>query len=653
MTKNLDALIIDLETTVRCPVGSNKANPMWPENEIVLAGMRIKDKWSATYDKKTFIDINSKAKYTAKERLLVGSNIPFDLKYLYKSLDTIYNYRGSIRIWDCQVAEYILRRQQAKFASLDEMALKYGGTKKNDEVKKHWEAGGQTEDIDPKVLEAYLMEDLNNTELVFKAQLKEAVERGMLPLIMAQMDAVMAVTEMTYNGMMLDLGFIIKKIDELSKKVVELELEFKTHVLKTTDIPTDLIDINSPKSLSLILFGGEVKVKVDKAVGVYKNGKIKTKKVDSLVKYKGCGFNPEAYDLEKTVHGWSTDESTLEKLKAFHIATIISSYRHLSKDLGTYYNPLYSLAINGFIHQNLQQTVTNTGRLSCAEPNLQNQTDKSTSEVKKAFVSRWGNDGVLVEVDYNQLEIVALAELSRDRQLIEDVNNGVDIHAELYKNMYARSPTEQERKRFKRLSFALIYGSGIKNMAEQAGVSETVARIFKTAFHKRYPDVKAYRERVSLEAYTSRVPGTKHDAATGLPLGSGFYRLPTGRELYLQEYVQHTPYGPKTGFSYTQLCNYPVQSFATGDIVPIMFGKLWRQLVNSKYKDKALLINTVHDSIMLDVHKDVLEEVIPYIKDILETVPEVFNRSFGIEMTVRPRVSITTGPDWFHQTEWK
>src|SRR3990167_306686 len=633
----IEYTVLDTETSVKCPIGTNKANPHWPENKVVMCGVKHSNPRLSS----GIADLSSTQGDIKSDRLYVGTNLPFDLQHTYKASKGLYDQRGKIHVWDCQIAEYLLSRQRHKYPSLDSMATKYGGTLKNDEMKKYWDAGGQTEDIDPTKLEAYLMADLGNTELVFKAQIKEATSRKMLPLIIAQMNAVMAITEMQYNGIAINKKFVEDELVKLVKRIDFIRVAFTAAVTAGTDIPVSLINLDSPKSMSLVLFGGEVKTKEKKVIGLYKNGNPKEKLVDVVKQYKGLCLNTTG--LEKTIHGWSTSDDTLEKLKHHSVFVAqLQQYRETMKDYGTYYEPLTQLVFpDGQVHQNLHQTSTDTGRLSCTEPNLQNITDKHTSEIKKAYISRWGSEGRLVEFDYRQLEIVALAYLSGDPQLIKDCNDGIDIHTQLFRSMFGRVPTDWERKQFKRLSFSLIYGSGIKNMAQQAMVSEEIAKNFKRAFESRYPGVVRYRNTVRDVLAENRLPGGHgHDKETGLPLASSYYRLPTSRELYYREFVQKQ-LGNKVDFSYTQICNYPVQAFATGDIVPIMLGKLYRYLINSIYKDNVLLINTVHDSIMLDIDNSVLEAVIPPIKELLEDVPETMKSLFGFEMTVTPRVSVS------------
>jgi DNA polymerase I-like protein with 3'-5' exonuclease and polymerase domains len=136
----------------------------------------------------------------------------------------------------------------------------------------------------------------------------------------------------------------------------------------------------------------------------------------------------------------------------------------------------------------------------------------------------------------------------------------------------------------------------------------------------------------------------------GLPAGQGWYAGPTGRRWVFHEHDH--PFKDGTSFSPTQLKNYPVQGFATGDIVPLVLGKLFRVLKNSEYAQQALLINTVHDSIILDVKKEVLDEVCKLVKDVMESAPAYLDEVFGIKFDLPLPVGISYGPTWGEQKEW-
>jgi DNA polymerase I-like protein with 3'-5' exonuclease and polymerase domains len=98
--------------------------------------------------------------------------------------------------------------------------------------------------------------------------------------------------------------------------------------------------------------------------------------------------------------------------------------------------------------------------------------------------------------------------------------------------------------------------------------------------------------------------------------------------------------------------NYPVQGTATGDIVPMMVGRLYRVLRNNpRLADKALLVNTVHDSVELDVHKSVLNETIEVVRAVLESAPAEIKHTFDYNFPLPLKVGVSYGPNWFEQTE--
>ena len=110
--------------------------------------------------------------------------------------------------------------------------------------------------------------------------------------------------------------------------------------------------------------------------------------------------------------------------------------------------------------------------------------------------------------------------------------------------------------------------------------------------------------------------------------------------------------GVEFAFSPTELKNYMVQGGATGDKVPLVVGVLHRVLRNHpRLKDKCLMINTVHDSIEFDCHKDVLEEALAVIRDTMEALPHYYKESFKVELPLPYKVGISYGPNWLDQQE--
>lgn len=645
-------IVIDTETTIKCPIGSNKASPFWPGNYIVVLG------WYKEGERKIATDYSIRPNFhhfLDDNYLYVGQNIPFDLMHLYVASKGRQREQMRTRqIWDIGLAEYLLTGQQHKWPSLDDMSRKYVLPVKDAVMKAYWDADTQTEDIPKDQIIPYNEQDVDNTHKIFKEQFAEAYRTGKLPLIKSQMEALLGYTEMMWNGMAVDRKYLIIAITELEKKINDTMVDFNDTVKGSTGLPAHLIDITSSKALSLIFFGGEVKYKERELQGKYKNGNDKWKLVEKTVYHKGYELNPADFGAEKGKNGYYLiPDEVLEKLAyKLHSAQCLSTYRELTKDLETYHKPTLELVMpDGCIHHNINPTATNTGRTSSSEPNLQNVTDKTKSKIKKAYVSRWDNNGWIVEADYGQLELVVLAYLSKDAQLIADLTAGVDVHSELFAEMYGiRRPSEEQRRIFKRLSFGLIYGAGIPKLAHGAQVSEGTARAFVEAFHRRYPGVSIWWKLIAEEVLRNRVPGAFHE--DGFPIATSHLVMPTGRVLKFREYEIPWRKG-SFNFSPTELKNYPVQSLATADIVPMIVGKLYREIVNhGTISDKCCLINTIHDSVLFDIHEDVLNESLKVIKEVMSNVSYYLNKDFNIkDFDVPITVKIKKGRNWYDQQE--
>jgi DNA polymerase I-like protein with 3'-5' exonuclease and polymerase domains len=405
-----------------------------------------------------------------------------------------------------------------------------------------------------------------------------------------QMDALRATIEMNRNGMRVDWDYVVAskaKYDDILQEAIS----------KVKSWHPDL-DVYSPKQLSLFFFGGTEKYKEKERVGDYKNGNPKFKLVDKERTIKGL-YEPFT-EVGKSGY-FSVDDATLKRLvdtDADPVAEQLLVIRETAKIADTYYQGLLDLRFpDQNIYPNLNHCATKTGRLSSTNPNLQNQTD--TGDVKRAYVSRY-TDGVILELDYSQLEMVALAYIADDKQLIDDINNGRDMHRELYRSMYGRMPTDKERKPFKRFSFLLVYGGGATTLMAQSGCDRATAQKFIKTFYTRYKGVKKYHEEIVKQANDKAVVEYS-ETKTG-PQYTYYHASPTGRHYVFNKY--HNEYKGDMTFSPTELKNWPIQGFATGDIVPMMVGILLRNLEDAKLVDKgACLVMTVHDSVVLDTPK--------------------------------------------------
>lgn len=627
-------LVIDLETTIRCPVGNNSGNPMWRGNKVIAWGTAIPGGTQGYKYDKDGLDLTLLRNFCDLADMVIGHNVKFDLLYIYRDVTNKLP-----RVWDTQLAAYLLSGQKHMYASLDELTAEYIGKHalKDDKIKAYWKAGVQTEDIPKEELMEYLKGDVENTAAIFESQWAEAEGLDILPLMFTQMDALRATIEMNRNGMRVDWNYV-----ELQRDAYAFELEqARQHVAK---VAPDL-DTASPKQLSLYFFGGEEKYVERELVGQYKNGKDKYKNVEKTRKVEGK-YDPIG-ELGKSGY-YSTDDSVLKKLDEMgdDVAALLLKIREHSKIKDTYYEGLLSLRFpDDNIYPNLNHCATKTGRLSSTNPNLQNQTD--TGDVKRAYVSRYGTNGSILELDYSQLEMVALAYLANDQQLIDDINNGRDMHRELYKEMYGRYPTDKERKPFKRFSFLLVYGGGASTLMAQSGCDRATAKRFINTFYNRYKGVKRYHEEIVAKAEKDAVVSYDPDKAG--PQYTYFHSSPTGRHYIFTKYPNE--YKGGLSFSPTELKNWPIQGFATGDVVPMMVGILLRNLEEAGYAEKAKLVMTVHDSVVLDVPTEMLYSVATLARKTLESAPEQLKAIFNIDFPCKLGVGVEAGINWQDKEE--
>lgn len=267
----------DIETTVHSRF-KRKANPYIPENWTVTHG--VKHKGDAKVSEYRFGHSRPGPgwlrdvlfKDGKRIQLLIGMNIKFDLQHALTDAANLelwmdYVAEGGM-VWDIQLAEYLLcgQSQDSQMLSLDEIAPRYGGNLKVDEVKLLWQAGFMTEDIEPALLTRYLcggldengtyqMGDVENTEVVALKQIAAARERGQLNSILLNMGALLYTVEAERNGMFVDGAEGIRLAEKLRVKVAEL-----TEVLHSF-IPEDIpfsFNWNSRFHKSALIFGGTV-----------------------------------------------------------------------------------------------------------------------------------------------------------------------------------------------------------------------------------------------------------------------------------------------------------------------------------------------------------------------------------------------------------
>ncbi|ESL09933.1 mitochondrial DNA polymerase I protein D [Trypanosoma rangeli SC58] len=389
--------------------------------------------------------------------------------------------------------------------------------------------------------------------------------------------------------------------------------------------------------------------------------------VEVMIRGRLATYVPSQLDAEQvmrkfrsaTTRQLQVGEDSLNYFKKTHgdkTAETILELRAMEKLIGTYYENtddgtgMVSLvhSVDSCIHHELIHNKTNTGRLASANPNCQNIPKEDKSPLREMFVSRYGENGMCIEADYSQLEVVALAVLANDYQMLEDLRSNVDFHCKRvammrpdlpYTEVLLRAKKNKEpefvklRQQAKIFSFQRQYGAGVKMISQSTGLTQDQVRHLIEKERETYHGVDAFNSMVALSANNfdaSIQDGSRN--VRGHQFFKGVFPVITGSRYVFTE--SDVPEGimrdkalsaKSTSFSPTHLKNYPVQGFA-GEIVQIMLGVLWRHfLTTNNYNGLAVLINTVHDCVWIDCHADVFLQVAEDVERIMSSVREVLN----------------------------
>ena len=264
-----------------------------------------------------------------------------------------------------------------------------------------------------------------------------------------------------------------------------------------------------------------------------------------------------------------------------------------------------------------------------------------------------------MEFDFSQLEVIALAHLTQDPVLINDIENGVDMHTVNAAKMYdiaEHEVTPSTRKIAKRLSFQLQYGAGYKSMAKACNVSEELAKRFIEVYYNRYVKVKEWQDATIATVKDKRLLGVDKRTKKGLPQGVSTLISATGRRYVFKEYDAPEWSKKETEFSPTEIKNYPVQGFATGDIVPMILGKVYRELKSHPSSDEQehiKLINTVHDSIVFDVDAGWQNDCYDIVHPVMCNVAGYLKDEFYIDFDIPIAVDCQIGKNWMEMKDFK
>lgn len=277
------------------------------------------------------------------------------------------------------------------------------------------------------------------------------------------------------------------------------------------------------------------------------------------------------------------------------------------------------------------------------------------SDIKRAFVSRFGKEGVLLNLDFSQLEVIGAATLSMDENLIADIEAGRDMHRHFASQLFnvpEEEVTKAQRDITKRFTFALNYGSGAKGLAAKNGTSVDVAQAFIDNYYGRYKGLKAWQDATIRAVERSRRP-SGITLPSGQPRGVGRYQSPTGRwYVFFEEDPPAHFQRKEPSFQPTQMKNYGIQGFATGDVMALFRANVYRRWIEHEDRHRVLPINTVHDSVMFDVANEQL--AISFAAELEEEaadLPMHLLQRWGIDSPLPFKVECEVGPNWQDMTK--
>ena len=672
---------VDVETSwQKTENGGYDPSPFHPDNILVSVG--INDEYYFTNHSERIDDgcYHKIQSILDKSTLLIGHNIKFDLMWL---LEAGFKYNG--RVYDTMLGEYILNRGIRKSLTLEMCCRRRKIGSKDNRIKEFTDRGISFENIPADIVEEYGRIDVEITRRLFNSQMQDfRLPKNKDLLMTAKMmnEFLVVLSDMEINGININL-------DELNKVEKEYRAEFaylkqKIDKIVYKQMGDTKINLSSPEQLSWLIYSIKPKDKKEWAkifnVGIDKNtGKNKKRPQYSRIQFRNlvadntetiyrtvasqcltcsgkgvvrkikkdgspyknyskcsdcdgdgyiysaiakiAGFRQRprnVYDIAES--GFRTDRITLNKIaseaegefKEFIDAIV----RHNAVDtyLNTFVEGLKNFTNEkGFLHPKFMQAITATGRLSSRDPNFQNQPRGKTFPIRKVVTSRF-DKGSILEIDFAQLEFRTAVFLAQDKQGMEDIKNKIDVH------QYTADIIGVSRQDAKAHTFKPLYG-GVTGTEDE--------KRYYTKFLEKYKDIKKWHEELQSEAIRfKRV------------------KLPTGRE-YAFPYAERTPWG---GSTYgTQIKNYPVQGFATADIVPLACINISKLM--KKQKVKSLLVNTVHDSIVADVYpgeEDVMSNIFKQgTADVIPALKEYYKINFNVPLDTELKI----GYDWLNMKE--
>ncbi len=570
--KNADIISFDTETTSRDPLTTSVVG-------ISFAHRKGKA-WFISLDDHSIPEAHLKRelqKLLSSKTLKGGQNIKFDILTLRSLGLTVGD-----PIFDTMIAAYILRPDgQHNLDTLAREHLDYQMVSYSDLV-----GSGKNQlsirDVNLDELVNYACEDADITLQVWHKLKNDLQAIDALELCeQIEFPLINVLVEMESTGVAIDTGFL----RNLSKKLTGDLLKLREHIYEEAGYE---FNINSTQQLSKVLF-------------------------DKLA------LPP----VKKTKTGYSTDTSVLERLKGAHpVIDMLLEYRQYTKLQSTYIDALPKL-INprtNRVHTSFNQTITQTGRLSSSNPNLQNipiRTDLGRS-IRKAFIAT-SDDHRIMASDYSQIELRIMAHVSNDKGLLDAFNNEEDIHATTAAKVFdvpLDEVTPAMRRRAKEINFGIMYGISPFGLAARLEIPQGEAAEIIDRYFKRFPNVHKYINDTTIKA--------KKD---------GYVTTLMGRRRYLPDIASQNKTVQQNAIR--QAINMPIQGTAA-DMIKLAMVRIHEKIMKKKFKSRMII--QVHDELVFDVHKNELDK--------MKTLVE--NEMIGaLKLNVPIEVETGMGKNWY------
>lgn len=503
---------------------------------------------------------------------VVGQNIKYDYQVLY-------NWGVELRrvVFDTMVAAWLL--DSTSVFNMDYLAEKYLGhttIRYTDIVAKDQAFS----DIELETATHYGSEDADITWRLYRL-FSELLKARKLDTLMneVEMPLLLIIARMELTGIHLDRNLLTPLATEFEERIDAIRQE-------VWQIVGHEFNLNSPKQLQEVLF-----VERDIPTGA------------------------------KTKTGFSTATEVLEPLKdQYREIELILAYRMLNKLKSTYIDTLPQ-QINprtGRVHPSFSQTGTETGRLSCRDPNLQNipvRTEEGR-RIRSAFTAKEGC--LLLSADYSQIELVILAHVADDPNLKEAFVSGVDVHRATASRIFGVSldaVDAEQRSVAKTINFGVMYGMGAHSLSQDLKITHSQAKEFITQYFERYNAVHAFIEE------------TKHRAAE-----DGYVSTLLGHVRTIAEITSRSPVERAKGERVA--VNTVIQGSAA-DIMKLAMLRVDRMLAQQGLTGRLML--QIHDELVFEVPQSEIEATKRVVVEAME---------HAVTLSIPIRTSISVGKDW-------